>query len=130
MRRTARRKQRSSPYQPDASEYLSMNSRECCVPVLSEILLRDNLLDHFPPVHVDAFSAGDFQFAAVDTQLVQHRRVEVGDVVGIFDGVESDFIRRAVGDAAPDAAAGEERGEAPGMVVAAGFVAGAFGAGG
>src|SRR3954447_21549149 len=61
---------------------------------------------------------------------MQHGRVNVSHVVRILDGMEADFVGGAVLDAALNAAAGEEGAEAPGMVVAAGFVAGAFGAGG
>src|SRR5947209_9193704 len=58
---------------------------------------------------------------------MQHGRVEVGDIVGVFNGVESDFVGGAMGDAAFDTAAGEEGTEALGVVIAAGFLAGAFG---
>ena len=80
----------------------------------------ENFCDHFPVIDIQPLAAGDFEAVAVQAELVQYRRVDVGDVVAIFDGVETQFIGRAVGDAAFDAAAGEESGEALGVVVAAG----------
>ena len=50
---------------------------------------------------------------------MQDGGVDVGDVVPVLDGVEAEFVGRAVGDAALDAAAGHPDGEAVGMVVAA-----------
>ena len=76
-------------------------------------------------VHVEAFAAGDFQLVRVEAELVQDGRVDVGDVMPVLDGVEAEFVGRAVGDAAFDAAAGQPGAEALGMVIAAG----AFGAG-
>ena len=45
--------------------------------------------------------------------------MDVGDVVPVLDGVETELVGRAVNDAAPDAAAGEPDAEAVDVVVAA-----------
>ena len=43
--------------------------------------------------------------------------MEIGDVVAVLDGMESQFVGGPVGDATPDAAAGEPHGESVGMMV-------------
>ena len=67
----------------------------------------------------EPLSAGDFQPARVEAELVQDRGVDVGDVMPVLDGVEAEFVGRAVDDAALDAAAGQPDREAVGVVVAA-----------
>ena len=51
---------------------------------------------------------------------MQDRRVDVGDVVRILDGVKTQFIGCAVSDAAFNAAAGQPAGETLRVMVAAG----------
>ena len=47
------------------------------------------------------------QLLVIDAHQVQHRRVQVVDVVDIFDGVVAQFVGAPVADAALDAAAGD-----------------------
>ena len=54
---------------------------------------------------------------------MQHGGVDVGDVVGVLDGVEAQLVGRAVDGPRLDARAGEPDGEAVGVVVAAGGLA-------
>ena len=56
-------------------------------------------------IDLESFSAGDFEFAGIETELVKDCGVDVGDVVPVFDGVEADFVGRAMHEAALDAAA-------------------------
>ena len=58
-----------------------------------------NLLDGPAEVHFQSFVAGHLQAARVQSQLVQQGRVNVGDVVAVFDGVEADLVGGAVDDA-------------------------------
>src|SRR5262249_41491918 len=53
-----------------------------------------------------------------ETELVQHRRVQIGDVVAILDGMEPKRIGGPVHDAALDPAARQPHAETIGMVVA------------
>ena len=81
-------------------------------------------LDHYisyrlAEIDVQPFAAGDFQSAVVEAELVEDRGVDVGDVVAVFDGVEAEFVGRAVDDAALNAAAGERDREAVRMMIAA-----------
>src|SRR4051812_13566389 len=62
-------------------------------------------------VDLEALAAGDVELARVEAEEVHHRRVNVGDVVRVFDGVEAELVRCAVDRAALDAAAGEPDGE-------------------
>ena len=43
--------------------------------------------------------AGNLEPAWVEAELVQHRGVDVGDVVAILDGVEAELVGCAVDDA-------------------------------
>ncbi len=66
------------------------------------------------------------QLFVVDAHQVQDGGVEIVDVDFVFHGVPAEFVGRAVGHAAFDAAAGEPHGETEGMMFAA---IGAFGGG-
>ena len=81
-----------------------------------------NLLDHF------AFDEGEALVAAevgvgervlIEAELVQDRRVDVAEVIGLLDRLEADRVRRAHHPAALDAAARHPHREAEIMVVAA-----------
>ena len=50
-------------------------------------------------INLQPLAAGDFQFAGVQAQLLQDRRMDVGDVVAVLDGVKADLVGRAVHDA-------------------------------
>src|SRR5574341_2130967 len=65
----------------------------------------DDLGDGFAEVDLQPLAARHFELAGVEPELVKHRRVEVGDVVALLDGVEAQLVGRAVGDAALHAAA-------------------------
>ncbi len=43
---------------------------------------------------------------SVQSQLMKHRRMDVGDVVAVFNSMEADLVRGAVNDAALNTAAG------------------------
>src|SRR5439155_10871962 len=79
-------------------------------------------------VHLQALAAGDLQLARVESELLQHGGVQVGDVVTTVDRVEAQLVGGAVGHAALDAAAGQPGGEAVGMMIAAVAPLGAGGA--
>ena len=81
---------------------------------------RNDLLNHLPVIDIQPLPSRHFQLARVQAQLLQNRGVEVGHVVPVLDGVETDLVRGAVGDAALDAAAGQPDAE-PGQVVVAVF---------
>ena len=78
-----------------------------------------NALNHAAVFHLQPLAAGNFQSPRIEPQLVQHRGVDVGHVVAVFDGEEAELIGRPVHDAALDSAAGHPHGEAKRMMVAA-----------
>ena len=59
------------------------------------------------------------QSRVIDPAEVQHRGVEVVEVGDVLDGLHAELVGGAVDRAAPDAAAGQEDGEALRVVVAA-----------
>jgi len=59
------------------------------------------------------------QARVVEAQQMQDRRVQIMHMDLVLDGLVAEVIRRAVGHAALDAAAGENHGETPVVVVAA-----------
>src|SRR5262245_25987659 len=65
----------------------------------------DDFPDRPAVVDLQALAARHLQPARVEAELVQHRRVDVGDVVPVLDRVETDVVRRPVDDPALDAAA-------------------------
>ncbi len=81
----------------------------------------NDLLDWLAAVNVDSLPAGNFESLRIETPLIQHRRVDVGDVVWIFDGVKAKLIGHAVSHAALDAAACQPTGEALRVMVTAGW---------
>src|SRR5262245_58855305 len=86
---------------------------------MSSPLSGQDVLDHLAVVYIQPLVAGHLKLARVEAELVQHRRVDVGDIMTALDGVEADFVCRAMGDAALDTAAGQPDREAIGMMVAA-----------
>ena len=79
-----------------------------------------NGVDGSSVVHFQAFSARDLQTSRIQTQLMQHGRMQVGDVVSVFDRMEAEFVGRAVNDSALHAAARPAaHGESIRMVIAA-----------
>ena len=67
----------------------------------------------------EPLAPGDFQPMRVQSQKLQYRRVDVGDVVAVLHGVEAELVRCAVDDAASNPAAGHPDREAKVVVVAA-----------
>ena len=63
-------------------------------------------------IDFEAFAAGDFQAAVVEAEEIEDGGVDVGDVMAVFDGVETELVGDAVRDSAFDAAAGEPCAEA------------------
>src|SRR5882762_4499811 len=83
--------------------------------------LNQNLLHYVPinirqPVIAAAVTVG--QLLMVDAQEMKNRCVEVVHVDFVLDRVPAELIRRAVDDAAPDAAAGQPHGETEWMMFA------------
>ena len=70
-------------------------------------------------VAVEAFAAGDFEPPRVEAELLQHRGVQVGDVVPILDSVEAKLVRRAMHNATLNAAATKANGKSVRMMIAA-----------
>ena len=73
---------------------------------------------HVGEAEVAAFVFED-EFFVIDAEKVQRGGVEVVDVERINGGSESEGVGFSVGDAAFDAAAGEEHGAGLGVMVAA-----------
>ena len=61
----------------------------------------DDLLNRLAKIDCQPFASGYLEPFMIDAQLVQHRGVDVGDVMPVFDGVEAQVVGRAVGDSAP-----------------------------
>ena len=61
---------------------------------------RDDFFDGFAVVYFEAFASGDFEFARIEAELMKDSGMDVGDVVAVFRGVESDFIGGAMDNAA------------------------------
>src|SRR5262249_46535185 len=69
--------------------------------------LRNDFADYVAVIDVEPLSAGDFELPTVEAELVQHRRMQVGDVVAVLGGVKAKRVGRAVRDAPFDSAAGQ-----------------------
>ncbi len=73
----------------------------------------------FAVIDLQSLAAGECEFAWVKAEQVQDGRVQVGDVVPVFDGVESESVGGTVDDALLDSAAGKPDGEPVRMVIPA-----------
>src|SRR5436853_3441991 len=62
-----------------------------------------NLLDDFAMVEFEAFAARQFEFAGVQAQAAHNGCVDISHVMPVLDGVETQFVRHAALDAAPNA---------------------------
>ena len=49
-------------------------------------------LDRLPVVNFQAFASGNIQATGIESQLPEHRGMDVGDIVRRFDRVKSQFI--------------------------------------
>src|SRR5262249_242282 len=78
----------------------------------------NDLLDRFAEIDLEALLTGNFESAWIEAKLMQESRVDVGHVMPVLDGVEAEFVRRAVNDPAFDSAAGHPCREAKRMMVA------------
>lgn len=78
-----------------------------------------DVVDRLAVVDVEPLEAGDLKLSGVEAELVQDGGVDVGDVVSVLDGVETELVGCAMNDAPLDTAAGHPGGEAEGVVVAA-----------
>lgn len=54
--------------------------------------LSDDRIDGFAVIDIQTLAPWDLQFAGIQAQLLENRRMDIGDVVPVFDGVESDFV--------------------------------------
>ena len=66
--------------------------------------LGDNLLDRAAVVDLQPLTAGDFELPGLQAELVQDRRVNVCDIMAVFDSVETDIVSGPVSDPTLDAA--------------------------
>src|SRR6185369_5436535 len=80
---------------------------------------RKDLGDRLAEVQLQPLAARNLQASRIEPELVEHGRVEIGDVVALLDRVEAELVGRAVGDAALHSAARQPAAEAEGVVVAA-----------
>ena len=71
-----------------------------------------------PVVFFDPFSPRNRKRAGVQTQLVEHRRVDIGHIMAVLNGVKPEFIGRPMCHPAADPAAGHPDGEPERVVVA------------
>ena len=61
--------------------------------------------DRLAMVDLKSFATGNLKLAGVKTKLPEDRRMNISHVVSVLDGMEADFIGRAVSDATFDSAA-------------------------
>src|SRR5262245_56421485 len=83
-------------------------------------LLGEDFRNHFAAVHRRPLVAAVVEVGeleVVQAHEVEDGGVDVVDVDGVVDGPEADFVCGADDPAAPDAAAGHEHGESPGIMV-------------
>ena|GEM_PF-2753512 len=71
-------------------------------------------------IEIQSLASGNFESARIESELMQHRGMDVGHEVPIFDGVEADFIGPSMLNATPHAATGQPSAKALGMMIAAG----------
>ena len=50
-------------------------------------------------IDVETFTTRDFEFARIEAELLEDRRVYVGDIMAVLDSVEADFVGCAMNDA-------------------------------
>ena len=80
----------------------------------------ENFVHHFAEVSIQTFATGEFELPCVETELVQHRCVQIGYVVTVLGRMKTQFIRRTVDDSRLDSAAGHDDVEAMRMMVSSG----------
>src|SRR5689334_12304885 len=82
-------------------------------------LLRDDRADRRAVVDFQPFSTGNFQPAGVEPQLIEHRGVQVRDIMSCLYSVVSKLVRGAMNYAAFDSSAGHPHRKAERMMVPA-----------
>src|SRR4051812_24962497 len=80
----------------------------------------EDLADRPAVVDIQPLAPGDVEPSRVEPEQVQRRGVDVGDIVGVFNGVETQLVGGAVDGPALDPGPREPDGEGVGVVVAAG----------
>src|ERR1051325_10262313 len=78
----------------------------------------ENRADHFAMIDLQPFATRDLQFAGIQAKLTQDRGVDVGDVMAILHGGETQFIGHAMLRTALDPPARQPRTEALRVMVA------------
>ena len=78
---------------------------------------RQNAANHLTKILLQTL-ASRITVAMVDAHLMKHRGVDVGHVMAVFDGVETQLIGRAVHDPTLHTTAGHPAGEAVRVMVA------------
>ena len=63
-------------------------------------MLSDHIMDRIAEINIKSLVAGDFELTRVEAELMQDGRVDVGDVVPVFDGVKANLVRRAMSNSA------------------------------
>src|SRR5262249_29443658 len=89
--------------------------------------LAQKLFDRAAEVDFQPFLSGHFQAPRIESQLMQNRRMDVGDVMTIMYAVEAQLVGRAVNYATLDPASGHPGGESEGVVIAPSFRGGVIG---
>src|SRR5436853_2542816 len=69
----------------------------------------ENLIDLRSVVHVEPFASRDFQTPRIQSKTMQNGRVNIRDVMAIFDGMKSKLISHTVRDATLHAGSGQPR---------------------
>ena len=84
-----------------------------------EALSSDDVSNRGPKVDLQSFLSRHFKSTWIEPQLMEDGGMHVGDVVSVFDGVESDLIGRAVGHSSFKSAASHPNGKAVGVMISA-----------
>ena len=79
----------------------------------------DDFHDRFATVHINPFAAGDIESERIQAELMQYGRMNIRDVVRMFDRVESEFIRSAVNDTSSNSTSRKPCTESVGMMISA-----------
>ena len=68
-----------------------------------QFALSERQLQAVLAAHLEAFAARQFEFAGVQAQAAHNGCVDISHVMPVLDGVETQFVRHAALDAAPNA---------------------------
>ena len=81
-----------APAEPDIRKQLVFAAQRELRPPYSSRLLCDDFSDGLAVIDVETFSAGDFESPRIKTELIQHRGVDVGDVMAVHSSVKTEFV--------------------------------------